>query len=209
MADRNPAQPPPLPKQPQLPVILVAGRGKRALSAVLDLTVILLLTMFLVTKIFWPKLYPEAGPSYVSWMKENQVIAEKWQENGQTFLPQYTNPPLAVQEGRAFGQALCGMIVWVYFFFSEVFMRGGSLGKSVFGFRVISLRHGGPPMPLEAGVRASIKASCFLFPPLVLVNFFVMMFHRQRQALHDMPAATLVVAAPAVLMVPKSRMNAD
>ncbi|WP_269538795.1 RDD family protein [Cerasicoccus fimbriatus] len=201
MAESSPVKPPPLPK---IPVIQIAGRGKRTLCALLDFTVILLVSSFLVAKIFWPTMYPSAWPELVEWQQEANTQIEHWQSTPDAPYPTYPDPPLAAQEGVAFAQVFTGMVVWFYFFFSEVFTRGSSLGKSVFGLRVMSMRHAGPPTPLECGVRASIKASCFIMPIILLpINLLVMLLHRQRQALHDLTASTLVVAMPMVLVQKK------
>ncbi|WP_309380375.1 RDD family protein [Cerasicoccus frondis] len=195
MAKRNPSQPPPLPQQlPELPVIVVATREKRTISALLDFSIILLVAGFLLSKFFWPTMYPQTWTEYMAW-------SEAYMQD----FPEIPPLSMSAQEGILFAYTLTAGLVWLYFFLSEVLMQGSSLGKSVFGLRVMSLRHAGPPTPLEAGVRASIKASCiFMVVPLLVVNYFVMLFHRQRQALHDIPASTLVVAAPAMITVAAS-----
>ncbi|GHB92933.1 RDD family protein [Cerasicoccus arenae] len=190
MADLPPPSPPPL---PQLPVIYIAGRGMRVFCALLDFTIILLLTSFLVSKVFWPQMYPDAWPALLEW---NEEVAATY--------PNYSEPPEAAKEGVGFAQAVCAMVAWIYFYASETITRGSSLGKSVFGLRVISLKRGTYPHPLEIGVRASVKSTCFLLPfPLLFISLFLLLLHRQRRSAHDLLAHTIVIAGPPLLIKPK------
>lgn len=173
-----------------LPVIPLAGRGVRVIAGILDFIVIYLVTVGLVTRYFWPKYYPDLLPEYMKW----QEMAAKDPGAIQTMEAS----PMMI-EGVFFALVVISVITWFYFVFSEVAMKGSSLGKSVFGLRVMSLR-GTPPNALEVGLRASIKAMCFLFflpmPLLLPMNILLMLLHRQRRAAHDFVAQTVVVAGP-------------
>lgn len=175
-------------KKAVIPVIPIATRGKRLFCAALDFVVISIISLALVTRYFWPKYYPET----VSLIEEMQGVPINEQ---MSYAPQYL-PENEAQGMIVFLLVVMAMVTWFYFMVSETFSRGGSLGKSVFGLRVMSLR-GAPPNALEAGVRASIKALGFLLfvPALLILNVIVMVMNRQRRSLHDMMARTVVVAS--------------
>jgi len=189
MADRDSSTPPPLPTT--LPVIPIAGRGKRLLCAVLDFALVYALTVAILTRFF-----PDVWSEMLAWHQENMNSLE---ENAT--LASDTLSPQAVQTVTM----LLTAVIWLYFVFSEAMTKGSSLGKSVFGLRVMSMR-GTPPTPLEMGVRASIKALCFLLPPIfLLMNILLLLLHRQRRSAHDFLAQTLVVAGKSPIQPEKKR----
>jgi len=172
----------PTAKPPPLPVIGLASRWVRIVAALLDFTVVGLVTGF--------------------------IEIEQAVENGEP-IPVFGHPPIdekRLGEMAAYSLAAFATFVWAYFFVSESLMRGGSLGKATFGIRVISLRSGSPPTALEAALRAAAKAFCFLDPRIFLpINLLVMAFNSQRRSGHDLMARTVVVSNQVTTLDPSSK----
>ncbi|MEO0795787.1 MAG: RDD family protein [Verrucomicrobiota bacterium] len=206
----DPTKPPPLPTQ--LPVIAVATRGHRIVAALLDVTVVLLFSGMLLTRVLWPQYYPEvygafqeAYPSVEGWFEELETTARAAQESGEpvTFpLPTGVSQREA-QEFFSYAVVITSFLVWLYFFVSELILKGSSLGKSVFGMRVMSLRTGMPPSAFEISLRGTVKAFCFLQPILILVNTAILLFNKDRRSGHDLVSRTIVVSGQMIVADPK------
>jgi len=76
-----------------------------------------------------------------------------------------------------------------YFIFCEMVMNGQSVGKRIFGLRVI--RDNGQPIGfIQSLIRGLIRMTI----DLVYVGLFVMLFSKKHKRLGDMAAGTLVIA---------------
>lgn len=80
-------------------------------------------------------------------------------------------------------------LIWFgYFIFCEITMRGQSLGKRVFGLRVI--RDNGQPLgAFQSVVRGVIRGSV----DMMYVGLFVILFSKKHKRLGDMAAGTIVI----------------
>lgn len=174
-------------------MIPLAHIGKRLFCALLDFILVSALSTLLVYKVILPSLYPQAIPELFA-MSENLL------EN----FPNFTPPTLSPEAEKGFfiSQFVFIFSIWIYFVLSEGLTRGSSLGKSVFGLRVISMR-GTAPNGTELAIRATIKAICFMPLVLLLLNVIVMLLNRQRRAAHDVLANTLVVESHAAPIKPR------
>ena len=88
--------------------------------------------------------------------------------------------------------ALFYVLLWCAFYLAYVALLDGylghTLGKALFGIRVIGEQDGRPPGPW----RAALRASTFLFVDM-FIGVFVMLGSPRRQRLGDLAANTLVV----------------
>ncbi|MDR1435592.1 MAG: RDD family protein [Puniceicoccales bacterium] len=81
-----------------------------------------------------------------------------------------------------------------YFWLSEVFIDGGSIGKCMFRLRVADFSSGNRPDLLRLFMRSAMSSICLtVCSPLLLPNFLCALFRRDRRCFHDLLAGTAVV----------------
>ncbi|MDR2512903.1 MAG: RDD family protein [Puniceicoccales bacterium] len=91
-------------------------------------------------------------------------------------------------------------IFWAYFFTTEFFTQGASLGKRIFNLRTCRMANFTPPGFFDSFIRATWKAFFFGSPYLVflfigIVDSHVPLFNRGRRSLHDIFSRTAVLDA--------------
>lgn len=91
-------------------------------------------------------------------------------------------------------QAFLLLGFWVFFVLSEQLTEGASLGKMIFGLKVLRIDSLTPPGILESMVRSSFKTLniFILFPLLLVVSLLFLMINR-RYTLHDWFCRTIIV----------------
>lgn len=95
--------------------------------------------------------------------------------------------------GLLFGPLLLLMfLLWVLYFTYFESTTGQTLGKLLFGLKVVDLRTGRPPDAARAFVRTLLRVVDWL-PAFYLLGFFVAALTSQRQRLGDMLAETIVL----------------
>ncbi|MDZ4738201.1 MAG: RDD family protein [Rhodospirillaceae bacterium] len=110
-------------------------------------------------------------------------------------LPVYDHPLLAdgsagpVLTWSPLGIAVSILTAGAYFVGLECSPYQGTLGKVALGLRVTDLE-GGRIRPLRATVRYFAK---YLSAAILMIGFFMAIFTRRRQALHDLIAGTVVI----------------
>jgi uncharacterized RDD family membrane protein YckC len=97
---------------------------------------------------------------------------------------------LATKLPAAVGTVL-GAAVWMaYFALLESRPAGQTLGKRLFGIRVIVFTDGGPLDLPRAALRAAVR---FVGSAALGIGYLVAFFDREKQAWHDVAAQTVVV----------------
>lgn len=89
---------------------------------------------------------------------------------------------------------LVGVIGFCYFWLLQSFWNGQTVGKWLFGMRVVRVT-GDPAGPGTIAVRQAVEIVLSWLCCLGLVNLAWILIDRRKQALHDKAARTLVVDA--------------
>ncbi|MFI7636608.1 RDD family protein [Nonomuraea sp. NPDC049400] len=90
---------------------------------------------------------------------------------------------------------LAGLVAFLYFWLLHAFWNGQTLGKRLFGIRVVQ-EHGGRITVTQAAVRQAVAAAfAWLCCVGLLVDLAWILFDPRKQALHDKAARTVVVSA--------------
>src|SRR5262249_5874958 len=98
----------------------------------------------------------------------------------------------AIQSVIIPGLVLAALIALAYSAAFAVLWNGRTFGRLVAGLRLVD-RSGLPPSPTRAAIRALLSAVSFL---LFLGGFWLALFDRRGQTLHDKLTSTFVVRAP-------------
>jgi uncharacterized RDD family membrane protein YckC len=109
-------------------------------------------------------------------------------------LPVYDHPRLAdgsagpVLTWSPLGIAVSVLMAGLYYVFFECSTHQGTPGKIALGLRVTDI-DGGRIGPLRSAARYFAK---YLSAAILMIGFFMAIFTRRRQALHDLIAGTVV-----------------
>ncbi|GGO08612.1 hypothetical protein GCM10010116_17480 [Microbispora rosea subsp. aerata] len=87
-----------------------------------------------------------------------------------------------------------GVIAFLYYWLLQSFCDGRTVGKKLFGMRVVR-DTGEPADPGRIAVRQAVEIALGWLCCLGVVNLAWILFDRRKQALHDKAAQTLVVDA--------------
>ena len=87
-----------------------------------------------------------------------------------------------------------------YFFISELFFRGQTLGKATLRLRTASAKPDLPLTPLRLFARAVLKgiSALILMSPFFLpglINFLFCFFNRKKQCLHDLAGSSITISS--------------
>lgn len=160
----------------------------RILAFLLDYALIVVITAFLLFKILLPNEFHQELDSFY------QYHLEKFEKDpGSLFTVEKENVNPVHLEIMVTMTNYSIIFFWAYFFFSELFMKGTSLGKKTFGLRVISLKSGDKPSILDTSFRALMKSIAFVLPILTIANYILPFFNSLRRAGHDLVCKTIVV----------------
>lgn len=178
-------------------IIPVAPMQWRMLAFLLDMFLVALFAFLLLSKVLLPQYHPVG---YSQWMEQStqqteQVMAAL--SEGTTLPPLLPDLNQQSDEMKAMSLyvvEILGLCVLVYFVLCERLMAGGSIGKSMFRLRVISLTTGRAPNIWESFLRSLIKFFTLSIHPLLWISYLVPFGNRLRRAGHDWLARTLVVS---------------
>lgn len=169
--------------------INLASKRSRAFAFILDLVLIFTFVVMILSTFITPKKYTVP-------MRELQQIINEYGEmedaSAKKNLLGHTSPEL--QEMLQFWQGFTVFSLWIYFSFSEILMRGASIGKRVFSIKAISATTFKNPSTFDSLLRSGLKTLTLLaFFPILLVNYFIAFFTKRNQAGHDILCRTLVI----------------
>ncbi len=186
----------------QAPPVLPALAGplparllRRGLALVLDTLLAGLAAAVILTSFVYPQNYPNYGA----------IVNDQWraimaQVHQVMTTGQYTELTLSDEYLDLAGTTITTifLVLLVYFAASEIFARGSTLGKKVFGLRAARWGSAEPPLVLESVSRSIFKALSLvvLWPLLLAVNVAPLLFRASRRAGHDYLARTIVTGAP-------------
>ena len=192
---------------PVLPILIgpaPARLFRRGFALVLDTVLAVVATMVLLTSIVYPQNYP----NYQDVMQvQGQALVDQFKEAMAT--GQYSELKVSEEYLDLAGTTITTLflVLATYFAASEIFLRGATLGKRVFGLRVARWSTGAPPLVLESMSRSIFKATCLIWPWLLLADIIPLFFRATRRAGHDYLARTIVTGA--ALPEPTRRPQAD
>lgn len=178
-------------------IIPVAPMHWRLLAFMLDMLLVVLFGFLLLTKVLLPQYHPVG---YSQWMAQSAEQTEQVMMalSEGTALPSLLPDPAwysdEMQDMTLYIFEILGLCTLVYFVLCERLMAGGSLGKSMFRLRVISLNTGGAPNIWESFLRSLIKFFTLSVHPVLWVSYLLPFGNRLRRAGHDWLARTLVVS---------------
>lgn len=166
------------------PVVLLANRFSRTIAFILDLILIGTFSLMLLTIFIIPQKYP--GTMQELWQLSSQ------QEETEKIKIDKMSPQL--KEMIQASQTIIIFLFWGYFTFSEILLKGSSLGKLIFKIRVVNALTLQPPSFFDSILRSGIKTfSLLAWFPVFTINFFIMFFTKNAQAGHDLLTRTLVI----------------
>lgn len=169
-------------------MVLFASKKVRFLAFMLDFMLVLAFAITIIANIITPKYYAAA---YHQFMQTNEDFVQKYKVDKDA-----KRPELSEAETEMFGawQSFTLFSFWIYFAFSEIFMKGASLGKRAFSIHVVSRRTMQPPGVFDSFLRAGLKAlSLIALFPILIVNYLIIFVTKKNQTGHDILTRTLVV----------------
>lgn len=128
--------------------------------------------------------------------KEDQINSEEMAR----FIDQADLSPETYEMLFAMAAWAC-LLPILYFFLSERFFAGQTLGKATFGLRSVSMIDSNdPPSVLRLFLRSTCKglSSLVLITPFLLpglLNFLFCFLNRKRRCLHDLLGGTITIQA--------------
>jgi uncharacterized RDD family membrane protein YckC len=156
----------------------------------LDHVLIGSLVAFLLTVWLLPH-HAARGCQLIAEMKQNAVRFD-----GAVFEAMEAADREALIHLIAIARWTCLSVHFLYFFFTEVLLPGGSLGKRTVRLTIVAVPSNGSRRGGRLLLRtlAGTVCSLVLFP-LLAVNFLWGLFRRDRRCWHDLIGRTMVVTA--------------
>ncbi|MDR1497904.1 MAG: RDD family protein [Puniceicoccales bacterium] len=119
-------------------------------------------------------------------------------EMSASFLQKVKNIPQPASDLIQFIAFVQTFFFWSYFFVTEYFSQGSSIGKRVFNLRVANIYDLGPPRFFDTLVRSGWKSLFFcssrlLFLLIGVIDAHVPLFTRTRRSWHDIFSHTIVL----------------
>lgn len=165
------------------PVAILANRWTRIVAFILDLLLVMAITLAVIGFFIIPR-YPSAVTEFRRLTTESSEIRKD--------LMKKMTPQL--EEMLEVGHMTILLIFWIYFSASEIFMKGGSLGKAIFSIRVVNEKTLDPPGIFDSIIRSGIKSfSLLAWTPVLTVNYLIFFFTKKGQAGHDFLSRTIVI----------------
>ena len=170
-------------------IVILASRLQRIIAFGLDVILIALLSGTILVKFIQPHYFPEAFRQMhfeILALSNSEALNIEAITN-LTLKPQY-------QTMTEFTSIFTFLMFWAYFFLSEYFMNGSSLGKCVFRLRTIDITTLETPSTLLCFLRAGTKTlSLLVLFPFLLVNYLIFFFTKNNRAVHDLLNSTIVI----------------
>lgn len=180
-ADTDESQPPPAPWLP------------RILAFMMDGILVSAFGILLLTRILLPIHHSEGMHEF------SELLADYARQSEQAAETGSSGPPLpdlresdAITTMFAFAQTTLLLLFWAYFLANEWFLKGATLGKKTFGLQAVSAFSGEAPTLWECLLRTAFKSLALVGHPIMLINFVIALFNRDRRAGHDFLARTRV-----------------
>ncbi|MCH8473862.1 MAG: RDD family protein [Opitutales bacterium] len=159
-----------------------------------DMCVIIFL-FITVLYVFLPRIYPaesQALQEYQEEVTQHHEEAQRAHERGEEPPPAPEPSESVARYANILHMSLL-LTIFLYFFLSEKLSRGSSPGKMLFRLKVVLREAPQRPLPgIVSALRALVKTSFFILPPLLVLFAFVF-FQPQRRGLHDLFARTILV----------------
>lgn len=174
---------------------------KRTLAFAMDMILLIVLLQSIV------QILPSAYPQHVK-IEFNQLIidASLLSQDEQSDLRRTTDFLENANLSEETYEMLMTMIFFAclvpptYFFISELFFNGQTLGKATLRLRTAPVRNDIPLSPLRLFARAVLKGisalsliSPFFIPGLI--NFVFCFFNRNRRCLHDLAGSSITISS--------------
>lgn len=164
---------------------VLAAHWKRVFAFFLDFVLVTLIAMLIVFQFWLPGNYPEAWSTFME-------RVESLQSSGESLRGMELSGE--EQDMFIYGELMTLLVFWLYFLAGEVFLKGSSIGKKVFGLRAVSIYRYSYLNFWESMVRAFTKTvSLLVLFPFLQVSYLLAFFTRKRQAGHDFICRSCVV----------------
>jgi len=180
---------------------------KRILAFTMDMILLIVLLQFLVH--FLPHAYSEhTKQEFNQLIIDASLLSQEEQSDFQRTSEFLENAQLSEETL----EMLMAMIFFAcllpttYFFISELFFRGQTLGKATLRLRTASVRSDLPLTPLRLFARAVLKgiSSLSLMSPFFipgLINFLFCFFNRKKRCLHDLAGSSVTISSQEIPIV--------
>lgn len=169
-----------------------ATMSQRLLAILSDLTLVFLLALFIIGKLWMPRYYADALFQFrILWETyASQLNAGQFSE----FLKQVSNNANIMNMFASVDHLLL-IITWSYFTVNALIFRGGSLGKQIFNLRVLKVTDGLPLSPMDCFLRSGILTLLLLsfWPFLMCFNLCFMCVDVMHRGIHDRICKTYVL----------------
>jgi uncharacterized RDD family membrane protein YckC len=169
----------------------------RALAFLLDCALIAGACLLVLKWLVWPGF--EGGMAELESFSREVVRVAVEANGSEGFFASVPQPSASLQRMLGAAQMAILLTVWSGFFLGDMVLGGRSLGKRVFRLRVVPHDRPGGLRLSEGLMRSGLKTLTILpnpLLPLLLLNYLVPVFSRERRAGHDLLCRTLVIAEP-------------
>jgi len=183
VSDRQPTPPA---KKERLLIVEPAPLKQRIFAFAMDVSLLMVCAFFLLDTLLLPSEFPYE-------LQEMRQLIQGLSLHEQMEIKDSLSPE--VLKMTYFSLNVFTLVFWAYFFFSELFMQGTSLGKKAFSLEILNTRTGTRPSVFEMSLRAITKALAFAFyfPLLFGINYLPALFNKSRRTGHDFICRTIVV----------------
>jgi len=189
------------------PSLETAPTWKRALAFAMDMILLIVLLQSLVQVL--PNAYSDqAKQEFNQLIIEASLLSREEQSNFQRTTEFLENSKLS-EETYDMMMAMLFFACFLpstYFFISELFFRGQTMGKATLRLRTASARPDLPLTPLRLFARAVLKGisalslmSPFFIPGLI--NFLFCFFNRKKRCLHDLAGSSITISSQEITSV--------
>jgi uncharacterized RDD family membrane protein YckC len=161
---------------------------RRSVAYLLDVLLAILLAMTLLLLWIYPRQQPEGWALLQNFQSSGQRIGSAFF----TQLPAVDR--LALARLLLATQITVTGTIFLYFWLSELFSQGSSLGKCMFRLRVVEVSTGKRPTAAKLFLRSAISSICLTMNSLFLLpNFLWGLFRRDRRCWHELASGSRVV----------------
>lgn len=174
---------------------------KRVIAFAMDMILIIVLLQSIIQLL--PSVYsPETKQEFNQLILDASFLSKEEQSNLHKTTEFIENAQLSEETYDMLVMMifLACLLPTTYFFLSELFFRGQTLGKATLRLRTQSIQQDSPPSPLRLLARAVLKGasalslmSPFFIPGLI--NFLFCLANRKRRCLHDLAGACITVSS--------------
>lgn len=168
-------------------VLRRAQLPQRVLAYALDLALAVTLALMLLTLWVIPRYYSEPFALLQDLQAQGNTL------NAQSMMQFTPEQQRSVVQLLGTTQWIMISVIFLYFFFSEHFSHGQSLGKRIFRLCVIPKGNKRQLTSFDYLLRSLISTLCLTtFFPVLLLDFVWAMFRKDRRTWHDLTTNTMV-----------------